>query len=321
VQTDLKSGQPFWSSIALIALAAMPFYTSRADAGPEHGVRFDSPTVQDLALRADMGAGVAVPASILDARTAAAILAAPSPDEGQPSLPFSDDVFRCKSPSQACSVKGESILIDMSSGAIKRNDKHLSVSAASGAPVVFVDWADAQSKTADGDQETHWYLGRLPGSGYYRVEVQFGHDAPGSFLINPANGKIAFVHNGGDVAAMSPDGRQLVTFNTLNPPLSLRVAALDQTGPRIQLQCEAGSAGDGIQATFKGWHDAQSFDLAFVVRAARSKLAHRIAVRISENKISQNNVAWDLASSDKAQIDALGLACRSSADASGMSLH
>ena len=74
-----------------------------------------------------------------------------------------------------------------------------------------------QVVVADGDEETHWYLGTLPGSRYQRVEVQFGHDAPGNFLVNPQSGKVAFVHNGADLVAPSPDGMLLVTWNALNP--------------------------------------------------------------------------------------------------------
>jgi len=147
-----------------------------------------------------------------------------------------------------------------------------------GAAVTFSDWTLPETRTADGDSEKHWYLGALAGSGYWRVEVQFGHDAPGNFLINPQSGKVAFVHNGSDVAAPSPDGLYLLTFNPDNPPATLRVAALDAAGPRVELQCNAGDGHESIE--FKGWHGVESFDLTLVPRA-RSRLVHALPMRLT----------------------------------------
>jgi len=95
-----------------------------------------------------------------------------------------------------------------------------------------------------------------------------------------------------------------VTFNRDNPPLSIRVAALDASGPRLQLQCEVGKDAEHVGADFKGWHDARSFDIALKIRAARSKLEHQVALRVT-----QNGVGWSIATPDQSQLGAIGFAC------------
>jgi hypothetical protein len=144
----------------------------------------------------------------------------------------------------------------------------------------------------------------MPKNGYERVEVEFGHDAPGNFLINPQSGKTTFVHNAADLVAPSPDEKLLVTFNSLNPPASIRVAALDATGPRLVLQCEAPEKQERLTPVFKGWHDAAAFDLVFEI-GEQSKSMARLAVRISADA-----AGWRLGASDVARLTRLGLACR-----------
>ncbi len=310
MQTDMRtrhSARPHFVAIALCAFAVGALHASD---NPSKGLRFDSPGVLDLAERTQKLIGDAIPVSALALADVEKIFAAPTLSEEQPSLLFSDDVYGCTTPSKGrpskdCSLEHERQWIDAAGGAVKREGKRLSIAPEKGAPVVFVDWNMPETKTADGDEETHWYLGRLGGSGYYRVEVQFGHDAPGSFLINPRSGKTAFVHNGSDVAVPAPDGLHLVTFNTDDPPLSIRVAALDATGPSIQIQCDAGEDVGHVQAQLKGWHDAHSLDLEIDVRAARSKLAHRIALRLT-----QNSAGWSMATPNPAQLAAIGFTCR-----------
>jgi hypothetical protein len=285
---------------ALIALSVFACAAVFAKDGPQ-GLRFNSPGVLDLAERTQKIARTSpLPATALPAPDAEKILAAPALAEEQSSLPFSDDVFGCKTPSTACSVERERKLLSIADGSVKRIDKQLVVAVGSGKALVFVDWKMPESKTADGDEETHWYLGSMPGSAYHRVEVQFGHDAPGSFLINPQSGKTAFVHNGADVVAPSSDGKHLLTFNTLNPPLSIRVAALDATGPRLELQCEVSANASSARAAFKGWHDAVSFDLAIQPDQGKRSSALRIALTAG---------AWSMSVSDAALLAEIGFAC------------
>lgn len=274
-----------------------------AKGAPERGVRFDSAGVLDLAQRsARLDAGKRVTLDALPAADGSAILAAvPVTEETPLQLGFSEDDFGCKGGAAPCMKEREAKLIAQADGAVKRIDKRLVVAGA-GQPAIFVDWNQAETKSADGDWETHWYLGRIAGNGYHRVEVQFGHDAPGNFLLNPKNGKIAFVHNAADVVALSADGKYLFTFNTLNPPLSLRVAQLDAAGPKLVLICGARADDDKSSAEFKGWRNASAFDL--VVHAGGAAAGHAIALRVSNAGDS-----WQAAASDAAQLGAAGFAC------------
>jgi len=280
-------------------------------AGDDKGVRFNTPGVLDLAERSQkIAGGTAVVIAELAGEDAAEIFSAAEVGEAQPGLRFSDDEFGCNKPSRKCSLEHERKLLEAAGATAKRDGKRLTVTPASGVPVVFIDWTVAVTKSADGDDETHWYLGRMPGSGYERVEVQFGHDAPGDFLINPQSGKVAFVHNGADIAALSPDGKLLVTFNTLNPPPSIRVAALDATGPRLALQCEAGQGSTHVTPVFKGWHDANSFDLVFEI-GEQSKSMVRLAMRLK-----QGSGGWQLAAGDGARVAQIGFSCHAAAGGS-----
>ena len=277
-------------------------------AGQEQGVRFNSAGVLDLADRSQkIVAGRPVAVVELPAEAAAEIFSAAERGEAQPDLRFSDDEFGCAKPSRKCSLEQERKLLQAAGATAKRDGKRLTITPASGAPVTFIDWNVAATKSADGDDETHWYLGRSSGSGYERVEVQFGHDAPGDFLINPKSGKVAFVHNGADIAAPSPDGKLLVTFNTLNPPPSIRVAALDAGGPRLILQCETAEAGTRVTPVFKGWHDAQTFDLVFEV-GEQSKSMLRLAMRLA-----RGSGGWQVFAGDGARVTQIGFSCHDAA--------
>jgi len=292
-------------SVALVATKVSAANSS----GNDKGLRFNSTGVLDLADRSQkIAAGRPVAVVDLAGEDAAEIFSAAEQGEAQPGLRFSDEEFGCAKPARKCSLEHERKLLETAGATAKRDGKRLTIAPASGAPVAFIDWTVAATKSADGDDETHWYLGRMRGSGYERVEVQFGHDAPGNFLINPQSGKIAFVHNGADIAAPSPDGKLLVTFNTLNPPTSVRVAALDATGPRLVLQCEAGQGSLHVTPVFKGWHDASSLDLVFEI-GEQSKSMARLAMRLS-----QNNGAWRAAAGDGARVTQIGLACQDTAD-------
>jgi len=288
-------------SVVLIAATV----SAANSAGDDKGLRFNSAGVLDLADRSQkIAAGRLVAVVDLAGEDAAEIFSAAEQGEAQPALRFSDDEFGCIKASRKCSLEHERKMLQAAGATAKRDGKRLTVTPTNGPPVTFVDWTVAATKSADGDDETHWYLGRMPGSGYQRVEVQFGHDAPGDFLINPQSGKVAFVHNGADIAAPSPDGKLLVTFNTLNPPVSLRVAALDAAGPRLALQCEVPESPERLTPVFKGWHGATAFDLVFEI-GEQSKSMARLATRLIR-KVD----GWHLQASDMARLERLGLACR-----------
>lgn len=290
---------------AAALLLALPLIATCAPAAPARGMRFDSPGVLDLATRSlALADGVEVAVVPLSAQEASRIFAAAAGAEDPPALTFSDEAYACKPASRTCSSRHEQSLLAASGGAALRDGSRLVIKPASGAASVFVDWKDAPSKQAEGDEETHWYLGRMPGNGYERVEVQFGHDAPGNFLVNRQNGKIAFVHNGADLVAPSPDGLLLLTWNALNPPLSLRVAALDAAGPRLVLQCTAPAGGERLTPLFKGWHGADQADLVIEIGEAR-KAMPRLVV-----SLARRDGAWQTAASDRRRLEEIGFACR-----------
>jgi len=270
---------------------------------PPPGLRFNSPEVLNLSDRErDIANADALTVLALDPASAAAILAAPAVDEQRPALAFSDDAFACKPAVRTCTPAHERALIEGSGGKVKRDGKLLAVAASDGKAVRFTDFTQAASKSAEGDSETHWYLGTLAGTGYHRVEVQFGHDAPGNFLINPGDGGVAFVHNGSDVVAPSPDDKWLVTFNSINPPISVRVADLDMTGPRLALTC--GAAKRSVATVqLKGWHDERSFDL--VLLPGGKPGADAVPLRLGRGANG-----WQIAMPDPARAGRLGFACR-----------
>lgn len=274
-----------------------------AAAAPPAGLRFDSPDVLNLADRErDIANADALAIVPLDATTAAAILAAPVIDEDHPALVSSDDTFACRRGEKTCVPAHERSLIESSLGKIKRDGRQLMIAANDGTPLRFTDFSQPTTRKGDGDSETHWYLGTLPGSGYHRVEVQFGHDAPGNFLINPGDGGIAFVHSGSDVVAPSPDGRWLVTFNSINPPASVRVADLDITGPRLAMTC--GSAKRSVATVqLKGWHDASTFDLVLLPTGKQG--VDPVPLRVSRGAHD-----WQIAMPDPARAAVLEFGCR-----------
>ena len=274
--------------------------SSTACAQTDRGLRFDSAGVLDLAQPQTFAAGVDVPTAPLDDAAAATIIAMPTLSQEQATLPFSDDAFACKPPATVCSSKHEAALLAASGGIAKRSGARLTAASAN-----FVDWKLAESRTADGDGETHWYLGTLKGSGYARVEVQFEHDSPGSFLINPANGHAAFVHNGSDVVALSPDGARVVTFDADNAPTALRIAELDATGPTLSLQCAGKTDVANARLEFKGWRDAQTVDFALVTHGARNRLAQATAIRLAKSA-----AGWRVETANTDRLASIGFACQ-----------
>lgn len=290
---------PLINKVALLAALASPIALHAAGKGIERGLDFDSPGVLDISARPvrlhDAHDAATAP---LDADVAKAILAAPVLDEGNPAaLPFSSKLLGCGDEAVACMQTAEHGRIDDNRRRVARDGKQLVVTPIDGPAATFVDWVQPETKKADGDFETHYYLGRLAGSGYHRVEVQFGHDAPGSFLINPQSGKTAFVHNGGDVTALSQSGWHLADLVSSSDQV-LRIAALDDNGPRIELQCAAAQR-KKVDMRLKGWHNPFVLDLEIDLPAPAAARLTRAA-----------NGTWTIATPDAAQLDAAGFACQ-----------
>ncbi len=284
-----------------ILFAATMFDAAAAD----RGLRFDSPGVLDISADKVSMLGSPLSVAALAAADASSITAAPKLSDDASTLPFSSEMFGCGVKATDCVAKNEAKRIADSGGVVKRDDKRLTITPSKGSPAVFADWKDIVTKSIDGESEVHWYLGALKGSGYQRVEVQFFHDSPGSFLINPANGKSLFVHNGSDVSSLSPDGQFLLNYDELNAPLTLRIASLDANGPAMTLQCKGPTADEGPHFEFKGWHDATSADLGLVGQAARSKLAHAAAVRLRHSA-----AGWEIATDHPESLKEAGFSCQ-----------
>lgn len=166
------------------------------------------------------------------------------------------------------SKKDEARRIAGRRGSVSRNGKILTIASRAGAPFLFRDWVKAATREADGDEETFIYAGMLKGIGYHKVDVHFGHDSPGTFLVHPRSGKALFVHAEDDLAALSQDQRRLLVINNgLNPPFGLVLASLRPDGPAVRLHCLS-EGGQRVIPAFRGWHasPAIGFDLVLVVR-------------------------------------------------------
>lgn len=293
-----------------VALLAMGFALSPPPAqGREWpGLRFDSPGVLNLSAREFAPAAMqstALAAESLERAAGLAILDAPTLGEDEPLMPFAEGLARCKTPSDACVRAYEKSLLAQDGPAVERAGPNLSIAASAGSPARFADSRRPATRKADGDGASHTYLGRMAGNGYRRVEVRFMHDAPGSFLIAPENGKTAFVHNGGDIAALSPDGSRLLVFNTLNPPVSIKLAKLDGDGPKIELQCDARREDTPAYPAFKGWRGSDGVDIVLNPSMRARRTDEGLPLRLS-----RTGGEWRLATADPERLRTFGLVCR-----------
>jgi hypothetical protein len=165
---------------------------------------------------------------------------------------------------------GEAQRIKARRGTVSRKGPLLTIESRVGEPFRFRDWVQAATKDADGDEESFIYAGTLRGADYHKVDVHFGHDSPGTFLVHPRSGRLLFVHAEDDFASLSGERNRLfVMSNGLNPPFGFLVAALRKDGPAVGLHCLAEKEGR-VVPSFRGWHAAPAvgFDLVLVVRQA-----------------------------------------------------
>lgn len=149
---------------------------------------------------------------------------------------------------------------------IRRSGKRLTITPASGPPITFTNWSDPGGPQREGDGAKYFYAGRFGRFEYYRVEDRLEHDSPGSYLINPANGKMAYAHHGDDIAALSPDKVHLLVFNPLNlqEHRALTVASISADGPTVELRCVFNKRNSyDVSMSFKGWRNPNSFDIVF----------------------------------------------------------
>lgn len=253
------------SSLARAALLCAALNCAPAFAA-EDTLSFDSKRVLDLSGALAQGAKrklVARPVDIDSANpqtgSVAPVLDRPEVRRGDP------DVLTV-----VAGKSGEAQRIKARRGAVSRKGPLLTIGSRVGEPFRFRDWAQAATKDADGDEESFVYAGMLKGAGYHKVDVHFGHDSPGTFLVHPRSGKLLFVHAEDDLASLSRERNRLfVMSNGLNPPFGFLVAALRKDGPAVGLHCLAEKEGR-VVPSFRGWHasPAVGFDLVLVIRQA-----------------------------------------------------
>src|SRR5262252_4528004 len=188
---------------------------------------------------------------------------------------------------------------------VRRAGTRLVITPAQGKPIVFTDWSVATTRTREGDAETFIYAGTLVGSHYHRVEVRYGHDAPGSFLVHPTTGKTAYAHNGGNVVAATPNGLRLAAFETLNAPYPLVVAALDAHGPAVELRCRGDAGATRVTGAFCGWRDNTAFEVQFTSERGPSSVSVAAVARLTR----LDDGHWRLFVSDDADT-AVCMQCR-----------
>ena len=168
--------------------------------------------------------------------------------------------------SYGASAKKERTLISGERQRVRRSGKRLSVTPAAGSPIVFTNWSERGNVRREGDSAQYFYAGRFGRFEYYRVEDRLEHDSPGSYLINPSSGKMAYVHHGDDIAALSPDNFHLLVFNPLNlqEHRALTVVSISADGPTVELRCVYNKSNRyDANVSFKGWRDSKSFDIVF----------------------------------------------------------
>jgi hypothetical protein len=244
-----------------------------------HTYRFDDADVLNLSAPERLAQpSRPVPGGALTPDQAQKILAAAKLDTDAPGqIPYSgdyDDKVRAQ----------ERLLITGEGNSVQRTGKQLTIKPTAGKSLSFRDWTQGGGTTGDGDSERFVYAGRIGASGYHRVEVLFGQDSPGSFLVNPASGKTAFVHNGSDVAALSGDGKTLLAFDPLNAPYLLVIAALDAAGPTIELQCRTADGAKVAAGSFKGWSGDNAFAVVYSLAPGTNAASRDIPVRFDRGE-------------------------------------
>ncbi|HLF96202.1 MAG TPA: hypothetical protein VI457_03580 [Methylococcaceae bacterium] len=292
-----------WPALFLLLAGGGLYAKERA------GLRFDSAEVLDLSThqyRPSQTAQHSAPMTTLSAEAAAAILGAPAIGEEELLLPFVSVMAGCKALLDRCVRGYESASIGREAAQVNRSGKRLLIRPKAGPAAAFLDWSKPATAGADGDGAVHVYAGRMDRSGYHRVEIQFGHDSPGSFLVNPDSGETAFLHNGGDVTAPAPDGMRLVVFNTMNLPLSINVAKLDGDGPTAELHCGTANPGTPAYPSFKGWRGSDAFDIVLKPSTGSGNDSDSIPLRIEAV-----GGAWSIATPDALRLEqSFGLICR-----------
>lgn len=177
--------------------------------------------------------------------------------------------------------------------------------------VSFKDWHIAESKEGDGDAETFYYMGTVGAAGFHRVEVQYGHDGPGSFFVSPKTGEMVYAHNSADTVVLSPDGKHMVVASDgLNSPFGLSVVSLSESTSSLELYClsRSFSYDENMSPKFKGWHkDGTGFDLVLTGPHKENTPEQKPLIPICFNL---KNDGWHMSPLNTSDLDNfVGLSC------------
>ncbi len=283
------------------ALVLMLFFALLGEAAgsrPAGEYKFDSPSVLFLGTNRPNTAhpqSRPVRYEKLSTETASSILALPDHDLDSSELM-----------SYGANAQKERVLISQESQKVHRSGEKLTIVSEAGQPIIFTNWSDPGDSRHEGDGAKYFYAGRFGRLKYYRIEDRLEHDSPGSYLINPSSGKMAYVHHGDDIAALSPDNVHLLVFNPLNlqEDRALTVASLSAEGPSVELRCIFNKSNTyEVSVSFKGWRDSKSFDIVFNFNKSGGE---PIPVNI---KLSQNS-GWVISVPNRSRLEAeFGFVC------------
>ncbi|HZP12905.1 MAG TPA: hypothetical protein VFB36_10840 [Nevskiaceae bacterium] len=184
------------------------------------------------------------------------------------------------------------------SAVVQRHGETLTIKTSSGHDVVFRDRPPPKSQDSDADGEMFVYAGRVGAARYHRIEERFQHDAPGSYLVSPADDQTVFVPNGSYVEQISPDGKWLLSMSPGDTHVLLVVVELAADAPKLALVCRGGEAKYAGPGMFKGWRDGSTFDVV---------LNPTISIPL---RFSLDGEAWRPATPDPLALTRLGYVCK-----------
>jgi len=297
-------------STSIAAAAVLAFIVAMAaPCGAEEKMSFDSPGVLNLSgylkdAKHPLLNHAPVKTDQLTLDAARQILRAPQIGRSDPKVVSISDMYAPKS---------EPARIEADKTAVSRDGQTLTVKPESGPPVIFKDWSLPATDQAEGDARHFMYLGKAAHNRFYRVEALYARNSPGSFFVNPKNGRIVYAHNGADTVAISPDGKRMLVLNDgLNPPFGIVIANLGQDEPAIELICRGSSASQPgqILPVFKGWHLSfyAGFDLVLIVEQKASK--KETAFAAAPLRFALQSDGWHVSAANIAELERLtGLRC------------
>lgn len=267
-------------------------------AGPVAPWKLPAPAYVDVSAARDWklpDGRAAVALATLPADEARAVLAAPPAGDEAPTQ------LRNREPLDPLPV-AETQAIGTEGAAVRRTGKRLVVTPASGRPLLFENVTLPGTRNADPDGTTYTFAGRLGKGRHLQVRAAFQHDSPGSYVVNAASGRTAFLHEFDDDVFLSPDDGKALVYNALNGPFTLVVLSLDAAGPAPELVCRVGGKGRATAET-KGWRSSTEADVV-LVRGERTS-PERVPMRL-ERKAD----GWQVAVPEPARLEGPdGLAC------------